>query len=380
MTLSWSTTDATSVTINQAIGSVPTSGSRSVTPTQTTTYMLTAQGAGGTNTKSVTVTVLPTGNTYQASRDLSDTQGLRNWNYLESSNSQMTWDSYKKFWRGSEQYALLTANGGHPGNNVDVTRRWTAPASGSIRITGGANDADPNNANDGVLVSIKKGDAVLWQHTIANGDTTGVSYDVTTTVAAGETIDFTINKIGNNGNDSTNFDPTIVLTPATDPAPFGGTPAAAPGRIEAENFDNGSQGVSYQDVDAGNNGGTYRTTDVDVRANSSASNSHVVFNAYPGEWLKYTVNVTRTGAYTVGASVSAHQEGGTFHIEVDGVDVTGPIKVPNTGSWWSFQTVGKSGVPLAAGTHIVRLVLDTGGAEGVVADFDTLILAGEFVP
>ena len=64
----------------------------------------------------------------------------------------------------------MTVGGGHPGSNVDVTRRWTAPAGGSIRITGKASDGDPNGTNDGVSVSIKKGDAVLWQHTIANGD------------------------------------------------------------------------------------------------------------------------------------------------------------------------------------------------------------------
>jgi hypothetical protein len=56
-TLAWATTDADSVSIDQGIGSVGLSGSRSVSPQQTTTYVLTATGAGGTTTESVTVTV-----------------------------------------------------------------------------------------------------------------------------------------------------------------------------------------------------------------------------------------------------------------------------------------------------------------------------------
>ncbi|MGB6191040.1 MAG: peptidoglycan-associated lipoprotein Pal [Terracidiphilus sp.] len=55
-TLSWRTTDATSVSID-GIGDVPTTGVRTVTPGTTTTYHLVARGAGGTSDASATVTV-----------------------------------------------------------------------------------------------------------------------------------------------------------------------------------------------------------------------------------------------------------------------------------------------------------------------------------
>ncbi len=55
-TLSWRTTDATSVTID-GIGDVPTTGVRTVTPSATTTYHLVARGAGGTTDASATVSV-----------------------------------------------------------------------------------------------------------------------------------------------------------------------------------------------------------------------------------------------------------------------------------------------------------------------------------
>ena len=58
--LSWATTNVSSVSINQGIGSVSTGGgTRSVSPSDTTTYTLTALGAGGTVTCQKTVTVSP---------------------------------------------------------------------------------------------------------------------------------------------------------------------------------------------------------------------------------------------------------------------------------------------------------------------------------
>jgi hypothetical protein len=56
-TLVWDTTNATSVTIDNGIGSEPLSGSTTVTPNLTTTYTLTASGPGGTVSSQATVTV-----------------------------------------------------------------------------------------------------------------------------------------------------------------------------------------------------------------------------------------------------------------------------------------------------------------------------------
>lgn len=60
VTLTWSTTNATTASIDQGIGAVATSSTKVVSPTATTIYTLTATGAGGTVTQSVTVTVLGT--------------------------------------------------------------------------------------------------------------------------------------------------------------------------------------------------------------------------------------------------------------------------------------------------------------------------------
>jgi hypothetical protein len=58
VTLSW-VTAAASVAINQGVGTVPTSGSVTVTPTVSTPYTLTATNPGGITSSTVTVTVTP---------------------------------------------------------------------------------------------------------------------------------------------------------------------------------------------------------------------------------------------------------------------------------------------------------------------------------
>jgi hypothetical protein len=57
----WGTTGATTVTITPGVGVVPNSGSISVTPTQNTTYVVTATNSAGSNTCSVGVTVTQPG-------------------------------------------------------------------------------------------------------------------------------------------------------------------------------------------------------------------------------------------------------------------------------------------------------------------------------
>ncbi len=56
-TLSWTSTDATQLTIAPDIGTVPAEGQKSVTPSASTTYTITASGPGGSATASARITV-----------------------------------------------------------------------------------------------------------------------------------------------------------------------------------------------------------------------------------------------------------------------------------------------------------------------------------
>jgi hypothetical protein len=159
------------------------------------------------------LTLAATVTSYKASTDFRNVQGYRGWYYRDSQGRNMTFNSTYNRWQGAESYLLLWNSGGHPGNAADAVRRWVAPSSGTIQITGNAKDL-ATSGGGGVTVSIRKGTTVLWQQAIANGNTTGFNYNVTTTVMAGQAIDFVINRgaDGNNSSDSTGFDPTITLT------------------------------------------------------------------------------------------------------------------------------------------------------------------------
>jgi len=144
------------------------------------------------------------------------------------------------------------------------------------------------------------------------------------------------------------------------PSPYSGTPIPVPATFEAENFDRGGEGVAYHDNVKGNAGGQYRTSeDVDIIASTDPEGSgYVVSNFETGEWLAYTVNVASSAQYDIALRVTSGFSNSAFHIEIDGVNVTGSVLVPNTGGWSNFQWVGKQGVPLTAGRHVLRIVAD----------------------
>lgn len=142
------------------------------------------------------------------------------------------------------------------------------------------------------------------------------------------------------------------------PSAFGGTAWALPGGVQAEDFDNGGNGVGYYDHTGGNAGGAYRSTDVDIAKTSGGG--YAVGWIGAGEWLRYSVNVTSSGQYTVSVRVASAGPGGTFHIEFNGGNKTGALQIPDTGGWSNYQTITAS-VALDAGVQAMRLVFDSNG-------------------
>jgi hypothetical protein len=161
----------------------------------------------------------------------------------------------------------------------------------------------------------------------------------------------------------------ITRSGATQPTPFTGTPIAIPSTgsatIEAENFDNGGEGIAYHDTDAVNSGKAYRTTGVDIVATTDTGGGYLVGWAKAGEWLVYSVDLETAGNYDFDFRVASAVAGGKFHVEVDGTDVTGALAMPNTGGWQTWQTVKKTGIALTAGTHLLRLAMDAGATGGL---------------
>ena len=191
------------------------------------------------------------------------------------------------------------------------------------------------------LSNLQPGTAYYWRivdRTYANRTQSGVTWSFTTAGTA-----------PNGGGGST---------------AFGGTPAPIPGTIQAENFDDGGQAVAYFDTKPGNSGGVYRSTDVDIQGITGSAGEYNLGWTKAGEWLKYTVNVTAAGTYQLDTRIAQVGAGATFHVEVDGVDRTGRVAVPDTGDWQAWRTVTAASIPLTAGEHVLRLVFDTANTGG----------------
>ncbi|HEX8524410.1 MAG TPA: NPCBM/NEW2 domain-containing protein [Tepidisphaeraceae bacterium] len=152
---------------------------------------------------------------------------------------------------------------------------------------------------------------------------------------------------------------------------WNGLPSSVTGKIEAENFDHGLEGVSYHDVSSGNSAGQYRPNqDADISSTTDSGGGYHLSSVRAGEWTEYTVNVGSGGTYTGQFRVANSGSGGVFHVEVDGTNVTGAVSVPNTGGTSTWQTLSKTGINLPSGQHIIRIVYDTAASSGIVANFN----------
>jgi hypothetical protein len=120
----------------------------------------------------------------------------------------------------------------------------------------------------------------------------------------------------------------------------------------------------------------YRTEGVDTYpATPQTFGVAGIGHVEPGEWLEYTMDVAAEGLYDLTIRLAHAKAGGTFHIRFDGVNRTGPLRVPDTGGWLTFKTLTVSRVRLAKGRQIMRIVFDERGADNsAVGNFDSITI------
>ena len=116
--------------------------------------------------------------------------------------------------------------------------------------------------------------------------------------------------------------------------PFGGTPTAIPGTVQAENYDTGGQGVAYNvgSINGSDNG--YRSDGVDLEVTSDTGGGVDLGWTAGGQWFKYTVNVSTAGTYTVSFRVAGGQGAVTdaFHLSnSSGTNLSSNVNGPSTG-------------------------------------------------
>ena len=129
-----------------------------------------------------------------------------------------------------------------------------------------------------------------------------------------------------------------------------------PGTIEAEDFDTGCPGDAFYDRDDRNEGGQYRLSEGADIETCSAGGYNVGWT-HTGEWLAYTVTVSKTAAYRVSFYIASAQDSPKLHLECGGSDITEIISIPNTRGFQNWQVVSRT-VNLEAGERLLKLVID----------------------
>jgi beta-glucosidase-like glycosyl hydrolase len=149
--------------------------------------------------------------------------------------------------------------------------------------------------------------------------------------------------------------------------PFGGTPAAVPGTVQAANYDTGGQGVAYNVTSTNGSANSYRSDGVDLEDTADTQDTSAAGGAYDmgwttaGQWFNYTVEAATAGIYTVSFRVAAPGAiTDALHIaSSSGTNLTGSVAVPDTGGYQTWTTVTAS-ITLSAGEQ--TLTVDQDGA------------------
>ena len=68
--------------------------------------------------------------------------------------------------------------------------------------------------------------------------------------------------------------------------------------------------------------------------------------------------------------MASKKQGGTFHLKFNGMDVTGPLTIPDTGSWQKLVVIRKEGVRLKAGILTMMMLRATDRTTKSIGDID----------
>jgi alpha-L-fucosidase len=133
-------------------------------------------------------------------------------------------------------------------------------------------------------------------------------------------------------------------------------PHTIPGTIEAEDFDTGCPGDAYYDSDEANQGGHYRPNEgVDI--DTCSAGGYTLGWTRAGEWLSYTVTISKSAAYRISFYVASAYNSGKLHLECDGTDKTEIISIPNTAGFQNWEVIKRT-INLDAGQHVLKVVVD----------------------
>ena len=149
-----------------------------------------------------------------------------------------------------------------------------------------------------------------------------------------------------------------TTTPAVR-SPYLGTPIVIPGTIEAEYYDNGGQGLAFNDLSTANQGNsTLRSDAVDIEENNNRINIGFIES---DEWYTYTIDVAKDTLYDFSFTIATENTDGSLAVLIDEQSIIDFQVVKETNSWFSWDTVTSTKIPLAKGQHLLKVNVLNGG-------------------
>jgi beta-glucanase (GH16 family) len=149
---------------------------------------------------------------------------------------------------------------------------------------------------------------------------------------------------------------------STSQGPYGGTPWAVPGTVQAENYDLGGPGIGFNVISINGSANNYRSDGVDLEVTTDTGGGYDLGWTAKNQWFKYTVNTASAGTYTVTFRVAAPSAvTDAFHIaNSSGTNLSGSVNIPATGGWQNWTNVTAT-VTLSAGQQVLTVDEDNPG-------------------
>jgi photosystem II stability/assembly factor-like uncharacterized protein len=132
----------------------------------------------------------------------------------------------------------------------------------------------------------------------------------------------------------------FYATDLGDSAPHGGKVPSILDPILASDYDDGIQGFGIPPRDRG----------------------EAVRGLNAGQWVKYTIRVPNTGYYDLTSKVTSASPS-SFHLEFNGINVTGPVQVKNSGGPDAWMDARIPSVKLTAGEQYMKWVVESGSLD-----------------
>ncbi|MGC4021773.1 MAG: carbohydrate-binding protein [Cyclobacteriaceae bacterium] len=149
-----------------------------------------------------------------------------------------------------------------------------------------------------------------------------------------------------------------------------------PGKINSTDFDLGSNGYAYYDLDVAdyhvstnvttvwNQGNSYRNDGVDIEATqdtSKVSNGYDVSWIQDGEWMQYTSQIDSLAGYTIGIRYAAAYATSKLKIMANDQIIVPSTILPSTGGAQKWSTYNFQNVIIPKGAQKIKVVIDKGG-------------------